>query len=328
MDCQQFRDALDCYVDRELSAAASAAADAHRRECPSCNRAAARLLDVKAGVKRTVGATRVPRAPGRTGAGGRDAPRGRSACASRRRRGARSRGRRGRRVCCWPSPCRRLPGAARGDRGERHGSPGAASSTTAAPWCSRARFSAATANWSTATGSRRRCDVIGHHGAIATADGRIWNIVEQGSSAGLIHDESLLGRHVLVRGRLSAAPAPLSSTATICTTPSSSRERTEPSRRAVSIDRRGVDSGPWAQRMSRHHPAIERRGPFVTTLVRYPGKAPEAWCALRSSGRLPDRHGDVRTDGTCEARRVTSGGIRWRGGRRGGRRRRSAGSAR
>lgn len=51
-------------------------------------------------------------------------------------------------------------------------------------------------------GIEANCRSIGHHGAIATPDGRIWNIVEQRSSAGLIHDASLLGRKVLVRGRL------------------------------------------------------------------------------------------------------------------------------
>jgi hypothetical protein len=51
-------------------------------------------------------------------------------------------------------------------------------------------------------GIRASCGVIGHHGAIATADGRIWNIVEQRTSAKLIHDESLLGKNVVVWGRL------------------------------------------------------------------------------------------------------------------------------
>jgi hypothetical protein len=51
-------------------------------------------------------------------------------------------------------------------------------------------------------GVNASCKIIGHHGAIATADGRIWNIVEQGTSATLIHDESLLGKKIVVRGRL------------------------------------------------------------------------------------------------------------------------------
>jgi hypothetical protein len=46
------------------------------------------------------------------------------------------------------------------------------------------------------------CKKIGHHGAIATADGRIWNLVEQKAAADLIHDETLLGRQIVVRGRV------------------------------------------------------------------------------------------------------------------------------
>jgi hypothetical protein len=51
-------------------------------------------------------------------------------------------------------------------------------------------------------GVKASCKTIGHHGAIATADGRIWNLVEQGTSAELIHEESLLGKDVVVKGRL------------------------------------------------------------------------------------------------------------------------------
>ena len=51
-------------------------------------------------------------------------------------------------------------------------------------------------------GVKASCKTIGHHGAIATADGHIWNIVEQRSSEALIHDERLLGKSVVLRGRL------------------------------------------------------------------------------------------------------------------------------
>jgi hypothetical protein len=51
-------------------------------------------------------------------------------------------------------------------------------------------------------GVKASCKIIGHHGAIATADGRIWNVVAQGTSEKLIHDESLLGKNIVVRGRL------------------------------------------------------------------------------------------------------------------------------
>jgi hypothetical protein len=51
-------------------------------------------------------------------------------------------------------------------------------------------------------GERTMCDRIGHHGAIVSIDGRIWNIVEQPGSHDLIYDNSLLGRKVRVRAKL------------------------------------------------------------------------------------------------------------------------------
>jgi hypothetical protein len=37
---------------------------------------------------------------------------------------------------------------------------------------------------------------------VRTPDGRIWNLVEQKGAAELIHNESLLGREIVVHGRL------------------------------------------------------------------------------------------------------------------------------
>jgi hypothetical protein len=46
------------------------------------------------------------------------------------------------------------------------------------------------------------CRRIGHHGALATADGRIWNLVEEQAGADLVHNQGLLGRRVVVHGRM------------------------------------------------------------------------------------------------------------------------------
>lgn len=57
--------------------------------------------------------------------------------------------------------------------------------------------------WSAPVGRRLAlCGRIGHHGAIETHDGRIWNIVEQPASADLIHDNALLGKTMRLRARL------------------------------------------------------------------------------------------------------------------------------
>lgn len=46
------------------------------------------------------------------------------------------------------------------------------------------------------------CSTKGHHGALETPDGKIWNFLESKSSEALIHDATLLGKRIRVRGRL------------------------------------------------------------------------------------------------------------------------------
>jgi hypothetical protein len=201
MNCTQFRESLDCYLDGELSAAASAAADAHRQGCLQCDRALTRLLALKSAVKQTVGAVTPPpdldarvrtaltprwlRPLGAMGSVGL----GRSAFA----------------VAALVVLAVVLFAAARppvsanaANAMDRlalrldDSSPVVLEGTVLCRDCELAhRY-----------GIEASCRLIGHHGAIATADGRIWNIIEQRSSATLIHDESLLGSKVVVHGRL------------------------------------------------------------------------------------------------------------------------------
>jgi hypothetical protein len=46
------------------------------------------------------------------------------------------------------------------------------------------------------------CHLTGHHGWLGTSDGRLWRILEGKVSEELIHDSSLLGRRVRIRGRI------------------------------------------------------------------------------------------------------------------------------
>jgi hypothetical protein len=201
MNCKQFRESLDCYLDGELSAEASAAADAHRRECPQCARAVMRLQELKTTVRRTVSMTTPP-----------------SDLDARIR-------------AAVGSPWTRSFGAMRSFAPRRRalGLAAVAVFILAVTVSTRAPIDIGAANAMDSLalrldetspvilegkilcrdcelehryGVKASCTVIGHHGAIATADGRIWNIVEQGISAKLIHDESLLGKRVVVRGRL------------------------------------------------------------------------------------------------------------------------------
>jgi hypothetical protein len=201
MNCKQFRESLDCYLDGELSVEASAAADAHRKECPQCDRAVAHLRQLKAVVRQTVGVATPPAALEADIRVALASPWMRSFDTIR---------------SFWP----------------RHSAlalVAAAVFILAVTVSTRAPIDISAANamdrlalrlddtsqvvlegtilcrdceLAHRYGVEASCRTIGHHGAIATADGHIWNIVEQGASAALIHDERLLGKTVVVRGRL------------------------------------------------------------------------------------------------------------------------------
>lgn len=60
MDCKEFRETLDLYVDGELAAEAVAAANAHVSECEPCRRAHQELLRLRRGVQNAVRAHGTP----------------------------------------------------------------------------------------------------------------------------------------------------------------------------------------------------------------------------------------------------------------------------
>jgi hypothetical protein len=191
MTCTQFRDALDCYLDRELAAEAMAAADHHRAECPPCDRLAAAARELQTSVKRTVEAVPLPE--------GIEA-RVRLATAPR-----------------WRQPAFWLPAAAAvilmvlvGGMVRERVETGAANAMDqlalrldgSSEVILHGMLLCRDCELQHRYGIEAPCKQIGHHGAIATADGRIWNLVEQKAAAQLIHDESLLGRQIVVRGRV------------------------------------------------------------------------------------------------------------------------------
>ena len=53
MDCKEFREVLDLYIDRELSPDALTAAHIHLNECRGCRRAQTELLRLKEALKLT-----------------------------------------------------------------------------------------------------------------------------------------------------------------------------------------------------------------------------------------------------------------------------------
>ena len=60
MDCQEFRERLDRYVDGELAGADAAAAREHLKGCASCARAEAGLRHLRSSLKRVVNRHRPP----------------------------------------------------------------------------------------------------------------------------------------------------------------------------------------------------------------------------------------------------------------------------
>lgn len=201
MNCKQFRESLDCYLDGELSAEASAAADAHRKECPQCERAVTRLQELKTAVRRTVSVAapppdldaRIRAAVGSPWTRSLDAMR--SFAPRRRVLGLAA-------VAVFilaVTVSTRAPidiGAANAmDRL-------ALRLDETSPVVLRGKILCRDCELEHRYGVKASCKIIGHHGAIATADGQIWNIVEQRTSAALIHDEHLLGKDIVVRGHL------------------------------------------------------------------------------------------------------------------------------
>jgi len=190
MDCKKLREVLDAYVDRELSVDATAQAEAHITECNACRRAVENLARLREAV--------------RTAAGRPEAPvelieRVRSSVSPRWNRAAAIQALAAALILAGvlalfvPS----VRGAA----------------ATALDFLSlklddsrqvvlEGKLLCRDCELEKEHGYHAMCPLSGHHGAIVTADGRIWNILEGERSRELIHNSSLLGRRVRVEGRM------------------------------------------------------------------------------------------------------------------------------
>jgi anti-sigma factor (TIGR02949 family) len=190
MDCKKLREVLDAYVDRELSVDAATQAKAHIAECITCRRAVECLARLREAV--------------RTAAGKADAPvelmeRVRSSASPRWHRAVAIQAIAATMVLAGvltlfvPS----VRGAA----------------ATALDFLSlklddsrhvvlEGKLLCRDCQLEKEYGYHAMCPLTGHHGAIVTRDGRIWNILEGEKSRDLIHNSSLLGRRVRVEGRI------------------------------------------------------------------------------------------------------------------------------
>lgn len=196
MDCKQFREVLDCYVDGELSAGATAAASAHVRECRACALTHERLNTLRRHVRSAVTA---------------HLPSPDLQHLVRRSLRPRSLSRlRGHRRFALAAVVFFVLGLGLGVANApriQHAAVGVldqaivhlADPTTVVL---QATVLCRDCELKHRRGEQTHCARIGHHGAIVTSDGRIWNIVEQPASRDLIHNNSLLGKRVRVRARL------------------------------------------------------------------------------------------------------------------------------
>jgi len=191
MDCKEFREALDLYVDSELSAEAMAAAGLHVSECAACRLAADELFRLRRSIQEAVNRHQPP--PGLV-----------------------------------ESVQRNLAPPVR-----RAGAPAlvavlvlllAAAVLGSTPW-GRATLAGGMEQiafridepqemtvegvvvcrecelYSLYGGPQER-DLQGHHGALKTAGGKIWDFMEGEKTYALIHDESLLGQRLRIRAKV------------------------------------------------------------------------------------------------------------------------------
>jgi putative zinc finger protein len=192
MTCSQFRDSLDCYLDRELSPGAMEAADRHRAECPACERLSAEAVTLRSALKRTVMAS--------------------EASADLERRihtaidGHRPMLRWGLAVMAAVLVLSVIGADAYRTRVE-HGTANvmdrvALNLDESSEVVVHGTLLCRDCELERRYGIEAPCRRIGHHGAIATPDGHIWNLVDQKAASELVHNESLLGRQIVVQGRL------------------------------------------------------------------------------------------------------------------------------
>jgi hypothetical protein len=190
MDCKKLREMLDVYVDGELSVDAAEQAKAHVAECASCRGAVEHLDRLRAAVKSAVGEPTVPPQL---------VQRVRSAVSPKWHRAAAIQA-----IAATLVLAGALTLFVPSVRG---------AAATALDFLSlklddtrqvelEGKLICRDCQLEKQYGYHAMCPLTGHHGAIVSSDGRIWNILEGEKSHNLIHDSSLLGRKVKIEGRI------------------------------------------------------------------------------------------------------------------------------
>ncbi len=190
MDCKEFREVLDLYVDNELSAEAMASAGLHLNECGPCRTARDELLRLRQAVKEAVSKHQPPPSLLRSVRRVSSSPGRRVAVASlvvvilfflslgtlQQMSGVRA---------SLASGMEQI--AFHLDRPQTLVLEGEVV-------CRECELYAL-------YGSPEERDVEGHHGALKTASGKIWNFMEGEKTYALIHDETLIGKRIRIRAK-------------------------------------------------------------------------------------------------------------------------------
>ncbi len=190
MDCKKLREVLDAYVDRELSVDATAQAEAHIAECNACRRAVENLARLREAVRTAAGK---PEAPAQL------LERVRSSVSPRWHRAP---------VIQAIAATLVLAGVLALFVPSVRGA-----AATALDFLSlklddtrqvvlEGKLICRDCQLEKQYGYHAMCPLTGHHGWLATSDGRLWSILEGKVSQELIHNSSLLGRRVKVQGRI------------------------------------------------------------------------------------------------------------------------------
>jgi anti-sigma factor (TIGR02949 family) len=190
MDCKKLREMLDAYVDRELSADAAAQAEAHIAECRSCRRAVEGLARLREAVRTAAGKPEVPqqllaRVQGSLSPRWHRAVAIQAIAATLVLAG----------VLTLFVPSVRAAAATALDFLSLKLDDSREVVLEGTVICRDCQLEKE-------YGYHAMCPLTGHHGWLQTSDGRLWGILEGQVSEQLIHNSSLLGRKVKIRGRI------------------------------------------------------------------------------------------------------------------------------
>jgi len=190
MDCKKLREVLDAYVDRELSADAIAQADAHIAECEACCCAVEGLCRLREAVRIAVGNPQpAPELSERV----------RSLIAPRWYRTAPVQA-----IAATLVLAGALTFLVPSVRGAVVTALDYASLKLdeSRPVVLEGKLLCRDCQLAKQYGYHAMCPLTGHHGWLATSDGRLWSILEGNASQDLIHNSALLGREVKIEGRI------------------------------------------------------------------------------------------------------------------------------